>query len=60
LIAHLEAPLGVDVATLSTQLGWQPQSTRVALTGLRKDGYPLERLSEAGRPTRYRITGTTG
>ena len=61
LIARLEDPLGVDVATLSTELGWQPHSTRAALTGLRKDGYTIERLpSEPGQPTRYRIAGTAG
>jgi Protein of unknown function (DUF3489) len=61
LIAHLEDPLGVDVATLSAELGWQPHSTRAALTGLRKDGYTIERLpSEPGQPTRYRIARTTG
>ena len=61
LIARLEDPLGVDVATLSAELGWQPHSTRAALTGLRKDGYTIERLpSEPGQPTRYRIAGSTG
>jgi hypothetical protein len=61
LIGRLEDSLGVDVATLSTELGWQPHSTRAALTGLRKGGHTVERLpSEPGRPTRYRITGTTG
>jgi hypothetical protein len=60
LIARLEGRLGVDVATLSTELDWQPHSTRAALTGLRKDGYTIERLpSERGQPTRYRIAGTT-
>jgi hypothetical protein len=61
LIARLESPLGVDVTTLSTELGWQPHSTRAALTGLRKDGYPIERLpSEPDQPTRYRIADTAG
>jgi len=61
LIARLEDLRGADVATLSTELGWQPHSTRAALTGLRKDGYTIERLpSEPGHPTRYRITGTAG
>ena len=61
LIARLEDPLGVDVATLSTELGWQPHSTRAALTGLRKDGYTLERLpSGPDQPARYRITGAPG
>ena len=39
----------------------QPHSTRAALTGLRKDGYTIERVaSEPGQPTRYRIAGTPG
>jgi len=61
LIARLEDPRGVDVATLSTELGWQPHSTRAALTGLRKHGYTLERLpSGPDQPARYRITGAPG
>jgi hypothetical protein len=61
LIARLEDAQGVDVATLSAELGWQPHSTRAALTGLRKEGYTIERLpSEPGQPTRYRITATRG
>jgi hypothetical protein len=60
LIARLEDPLGVDVTTLSAELGWQPHSTRAALTGLRKGGYTIERLpSEPGQPACYRIAGTT-
>jgi Protein of unknown function (DUF2924)/Protein of unknown function (DUF3489) len=50
LIARLEHARGVDVATLSTELGWQPHSTRAALTGLRKDGYTIERLPSRARP----------
>jgi hypothetical protein len=61
LITRLEDPLGVDVATPSAELGWQPHSTRAALTGLRKDGYTIERLpSEPGQPTHCRIARTTG
>ena len=61
LIARLEDPLGIDVATLSVELGWQRHSTRAVLTGLRKDGYMIERLpSEPDQPARYRIAGTTG
>jgi hypothetical protein len=59
LIARLQDPLGLDVTTLSTELGWQPHSTRAALTSLRKDGYKIERLpSESDQPTRYRIAGS--
>jgi len=61
LIARLEDPPGVDVATLSAEMGWQPHSTRAALTGLRKEGYMIERLpSEPDQATRYRIADTKG
>ena len=61
LIARLGGPRGVDVAALSAELGWQPHSTRAALTGLRKEGYTIERLpSKPGQPAHYRITGTKG
>jgi hypothetical protein len=61
LIARLQNPRGVDVATLSAEFGWQPHSTRAALTGLRKEGHTIERLpSEPGQPACYRITGAKG
>ena len=61
LIARLKDPLGVDVATLNAELGWQQHSTRAALTGLRKEGYTIERLpSEPGQPSPYRIADTKG
>lgn len=53
----LQAKAGADVVTTSADLGWQPHTTRAALTGLRKAGYGIE--SEkigAGKPSRYRIT----
>ena len=56
LVQLLKARAGKDIATLSTELGWQPHTTRAALSRLRKAGYAVERLprSEAGG-ARYRI-----
>lgn len=60
LIGLLKSAKGTDVATLSTTFGWQPHTTRAALTGLRKAGHVIERLpSDAGQPARYRIAGTS-
>ena len=57
LIGLLKGSKGSDVATLSTKLGWQPHSTRAALTGLRKAGFTIERTqSEGGGTSRYRVT----
>lgn len=41
LIRMLRAKTGADVATLSEKLGWQPRTTRAALTGLRKAGHEI-------------------
>jgi hypothetical protein len=58
LIARLESEAGADIASLSAALGWQPHSTRAALTGLRKAGYTITRgPGDAAQPARYRITG---
>lgn len=57
LVQLLQARTGADVATISTKLGWQPHTTRAALTRLRKSGYAIEAEKGAeGKPTRYRIT----
>jgi len=57
LVQLLRARPGVDIAALSGKLGWQPHSTRAALSRLRKAGYALEKLppQKNGRP-RYRIS----
>ncbi|MHA1553608.1 MAG: DUF3489 domain-containing protein [Alphaproteobacteria bacterium] len=57
LVQLLRARSGVDIAALSGKLGWQPHSTRAALSRLRKAGYALEKLppQKNGRP-RYRIS----
>ncbi len=57
LVQLLRARSGADIAALSGKLGWQPHSTRAALSRLRKAGYALEKLppQKNGRP-RYRIS----
>lgn len=59
LIRLLSKKAGADIATLSETFGWQPHTTRAALTGLRKAGFEIIRTEWAnGKPARYRIEGT--
>ena len=55
----LSKPTGVTVADLSVKLGWQPHTTRAALTRLKQSGLSVERLDpkEGSRQSRYRIAG---
>ena len=56
LIRLLCGKTGADVARLSDKLGWQPNSVRAAMTGLRKAGYDIQKKSGPdGKPARYRI-----
>ena len=56
LIRMLRRKAGADVPTISKKMGWQPHSTRAALTGVRKAGFTLEATKpERGGPARYRI-----
>lgn len=56
LIRMLRRKAGADVPAISGKMGWQPHSTRAALTGLRKAGFTLDAVKpEKGGPTRYRI-----
>lgn len=48
LIAMLSTKSGTDVASISAALGWQPHTTRAALTMLRKAGYTIEAAKPAG------------
>ena len=48
LIAILSTKSGTDVASISAALGWQPHTTRAALTMLRKAGYTIEAAKPAG------------
>ena len=54
----LKASAGREIATLSRELGWQPHTTRAALTRLRQAGYAIEKLpSQNNGGSRYRIAG---
>jgi len=56
LIRLLGARGGHDIAALSSKLGWQPHTTRAALSRLRKDGYTIEKRPPLKRGgARYRI-----
>ncbi len=57
LVKLLKSGSGRDIAALSVKLGWQPHSTRAALSRLRKAGYSLEKLPPLKHGgTRYRIS----
>jgi len=56
LMALLRGKGGADVQALSDALGWQPHTVRAALTGLRKAGVVVEKMTvREGERTRYRI-----
>lgn len=46
VIALLERKQGATLAELTNATGWQPHSARAALTGLRKQGYVLEKSKQ--------------
>lgn len=56
LIKLLSRKSGADAVSISKKFGWQPHTTRAALSGLRKAGFDITKESAgAGKPTRYRI-----
>ena len=58
LVRLLKASAGREIATLSRELGWQPHTTRAALTRLRQAGYAIEKLPPQNNGgSRYRIAG---
>ena len=57
LIKLLSTKSGVDNAAICSKFGWQPHTTRAALSGLQKLGFKLTRsASSSARPAKYRIT----
>ena len=46
---------GVAIDELTSTTGWLPHTTRAALTGLRKRGYPIERSRSEQGGSVYRI-----
>lgn len=60
LVRMLKAKAGADVVALSDKLGWQPHTTRAAISRLRKAGHEIIVAKPNGkRVSRYRIIGTT-
>jgi predicted ArsR family transcriptional regulator len=58
LVRLLKASAGREIATLSRELGWQPHTTRAALSRLRQAGYAIEKLAPQNNGgSRYRIAG---
>ena len=56
LIRLLKARSGCNIAALSSKLGWQPHSTRAALSRLRAAGHAIEKLPPGKHGGfRYRI-----
>lgn len=62
LIELLNADEGVTVPDLAQALGWLPHTTRAALTGLKKDGIAVQKLSphEGSRSSRYTLAPAEG
>jgi len=61
LIALLSRKNGTNVPSLSTTLDWLPNTTRAALSGLRKAGYEIKSVKPGNdKPTRYWIDGVPG
>jgi hypothetical protein len=58
VIGMLSNKGGATLDMLVEATGWLPHTTRAALTGLRKRGFTIERSSEKGAESVYRIVGT--
>lgn len=54
VIRRLRQRGGASLDELIAQTGWQPHTTRAALTGLRKKGHPISKIKVEGG-TRYAI-----
>ena len=57
----LTRPQGARLEAICKMTGWQPHSARAALSGLRKEGYKIERRPAGdgkGGSSTYRITAT--
>lgn len=57
LISMLRRDGGTTIAEISASLGWQPHTTRAAITGLRKAGHKVEtaKPEDGGSGLIYRI-----
>ena len=56
LVQMLRRKTGADIGAMSKKHGWQPHTTRAALSRLRKAGFNVIRDETSGtQPVRYRI-----
>ena len=55
LVALLQRKSGASIKQISERLGWQAHTARAALTGLRKRGYRIERITKDGKASCYLI-----
>ena len=62
LIGMLSRDGGSTIAEISAALGWQPHTTRAAITGLRKTGHKVETAKPADSSSGliYRIALSAG
>ena len=58
IAALLRRSEGATLDELTGATGWQPHTTRAALTGLKKKGHEIEREKVDGT-SHYRITNST-
>lgn len=60
LIVLLQAEAGATVPDIAAALGWQPHTTRAALTGLKKAGHTIDKLPplQGSRSSRYKLVET--
>lgn len=56
IVDMLSKEQGVTIDALIKATGWLPHTTRAALTGLRKRGFAVERITHAPGASLYRIT----
>jgi len=55
LVALLQRKSGATIKQISERLGWQVHTARAALSGLRKRGYTIERITKDGKASAYLI-----
>lgn len=55
LVSMLSRKSGVTLANASETLGWQQHTTRATMTGLKKRGYVIERLTREAKESLYLI-----
>ncbi len=55
VLEHLQRPEGTTISQLVAATGWQPHTTRAALTGLKKKGHAVTSNKVSGEDRVYRV-----